>query len=356
MNKLLSRIKADSLKADWLPLRANYEDVVLATVATLWQRKLLIGTAIGVGLLLGITASLLIPPRYTANAFVRVAFASTDTASTTSGIAIDGSLMVETRSRVFKTHQVARRVVEKLGLQRLGPVVAQGLIGSMLQKLVIGSKPAPGYPEDLAATRLLRNLTIKTEPRVYLITVSYTAGDPELAALIVNAFVAESLRLYVLQGLNEQRTTAQAAVAEQVATLGERHPSVARARGKLASVEALLEAEKFNTKREIESFTNDGVIAAQPVAVPSSPNPQLIIGIAMLLGLVAGIGIAILLDRLDTSAPPPKSTLFVRRPDCVQGDVTQAGDGLAASKRSPRGNGGDVRTGRATVHRSDHDP
>jgi uncharacterized protein involved in exopolysaccharide biosynthesis len=356
MNKMLSQIAADSLKADRLPLRANYEGIVLATLATLWQRKLLIGTAIVVALLLGIIASLLIPPRYTANAFVRVAFVSTDTASTTGGIAIDGALMVETRSRVFKTHQVARRVVEKLGLQRLRPVVAQGLVGSMLQRLVIGIEPAPGYPEDLAATRLLRNLTIKTEPRVYLITVSYTASDPALAALIANAFVAESLRLYVLQGLNEQRTTAQAAVAELVAALGERHPSVARARGKLASVEALLEAEKFNTKREIETFTNDGVLAAQPVAVPSSPNPQLIIGIAMLLGLVAGIGIAILLDRRDTSAPLTISTLFVRRPDSIQGDVTQVGAGLAASERSPRTNEGDVPNRRATVHRSDHRP
>ena len=36
----------------------------------------------------------------------------------------------------------------------------------------------PQYQEDLVATKRLRDLSIKTEPRVYQIVLGYTAKDP----------------------------------------------------------------------------------------------------------------------------------------------------------------------------------
>ena len=170
--------------------------------------------------------------------------------------------------------------------------------------------------------------------------MSYSAGNPELAALIANAFVTESVKVYALQRLNEQRASAQAALSDLTTTLGERHPSVTRARVKLAGVEAQLEAEKLNSK----SAPSGSVMAAQAIAVPSSPNPQLLVGIALLVGLIAGIVIAVVLDRLDKPLPSGKMARAGRG---------QAGDNATASARPPPAiNGAEVAARSAAVHQS----
>jgi uncharacterized protein involved in exopolysaccharide biosynthesis len=339
MNKMLGHISAASL-----PLRTYYEDAVFAKVANLWRRKVLILTTVAVALLLGVLVSVLLPTRYTADAFVRVGFTSSDTASGNNGgsiISVDASALVETHSRVFKTHQLARRVVESLGFERLGAEAGQGRLPSWLQVFFGGGVQSPGYREDFAAAKLLRSLTVKTDPRAYLITVSYSAGNPELAALIANAFVTESLKVYALQRLNEQRASAQAALSDLITTLGERHPSVTRARVKLAGVEAQLEAEKLNSK----SAASGSVMAAQAIAVPSSPNPQLLVGIALLVGLIAGIVIAVVLDRLDKPLPSGKMARAGRG---------QAGDNATASARPPPAtNGAEVAARSAAVRQSE---
>ena len=130
-------------------------------------------------------------------------------------VALDASMLVETRSRLLQSQQLARRVVERLGLERIRPAVSEGLFSSWLGAKFYGDARAPGYPEDIAAKRLLRGLSVKTEPRVYLITVRYTAGDPELAALITNAFVAEFLQTTRLRTLFLQRDLAQQALSER---------------------------------------------------------------------------------------------------------------------------------------------
>jgi uncharacterized protein involved in exopolysaccharide biosynthesis len=298
MHDIPERFKSDSAKGGGLALRDHYDELVRATLAGLWRRKLLILAVVAGALFLGVLTSLLLPSRYTADAFMRVGFSSENANGSGGGamVSVDASLLVETRSRLFKSHQLARRVVDQLGLERLASEAREGTFSSFIQNLFVRGS-MHGYREDLVAAKLLRNLTVRTEARAYLITVSYTARDPELAAFIANAFVAESLKITRLQKLDEQRAIAEAALFELIGTLGERHPNVARARAKLAGAETLLAAEKRDRSRQVESTTSESVIAAEAIAVPSSPNPPLIIGMALVLGLVAGVGIAVLVDR-----------------------------------------------------------
>ena len=152
----------------------------------------------------------------------------------------------------------------------------------------------------MAATRLLRGLSVKTEPRVYLITVQYTAGDPELAALIANTFVAELVRTTTLQTLSERRTSAQAALSEQLAMFGDKYPKVREATVRLQAADALLKEQLSKTFEEIRRAAGENVTFAQAVAVPSSPKPTLSIGIALIVGLVIGVGLAL---RAGTERP-----------------------------------------------------
>ena len=228
-------------------LGIEYKQVVVETLGKLSRHKLLIMAMVATALVLGIVASLAMPKRYTAEAFIREGWLggasdSATAARATSGerpVAFDASLLVETRSQLFQSHQLARQVVQSLGLERLRPIVGRGRLSTWLEREFYGdATSAPEYQEDMAATRLMRGLSVKTEPRVYQIVLRYSAKDPELATAVTNAFVVEFLRTTSLQKLSGQRAAAQAALTENLATLGDKHPKVREARMRLASAES----------------------------------------------------------------------------------------------------------------------
>ena len=304
----------DAVHVEASSVGEQYQQVLATTLGQLYRRKLLIMAIIAIALALGIAALHVMPKRYTAEAYIRGGFVAPHAVATdqvSSGgpvLAFDASLVVETRARLFQSHQLARQVVEDLGLERLRPVVSQGKFSSWLHEKVYGDATtnAPEYQEDMAAMKLSRGLLVKTEPRVYLITLSYTAADPELAALITNTFVVEFLRATALQTLSEQRDSAQATLSQQLATFGDKHPKVIEARVRLATADSLFKAELGKSTEEILNGAGENIAFAQANVVPSSPKPLLVIGLAFLVGLLASIGLAIWLgprSRAGHSAP-----------------------------------------------------
>ena len=274
-------------------LGSYYEDTLRVMLAVVWRQKLLVLATIAAALMIGIALALVTPKRYTAEAYVGGGFADAATTYEKRGsggvIAVDASMLVETRSRVLQSQQLARRVVERLGLERIRPAVSEGLFSSWLSwpgAEFYGDARTPGYPEDMAVKRLLGGLSVTTEPRSYLIAVSYTARDPQLAALIANAFVVE---------LAQQE--AQQALSKHLATLGAKHPKVLEAKMRLEALDAVLKAQLSKTSEEIKRTADGNMSFAQASAVPSSPNPPFLIGVASLVGLVGGVAIAALRGR-----------------------------------------------------------
>jgi uncharacterized protein involved in exopolysaccharide biosynthesis len=284
-------------------LGIEYKQVVVETLGKLSRHKLLITAIVAAALVLGIIASLAIPKRYTAEAFIRelAASDSVTAARGTSGerpIAFDASLLVGTRAQLFQSHQLARQVVQRLGLERLRPIVRQGRLSTWLQREFYGiAMSAPEYQADMAATRLMQDLLVKTEPRVYQIVLRYSAKDPELATAVTNAFVVEFLRTTSLEKLSGQRAAAQAALSENLATLGEKHPKVREERMRLAGAESLIKEQLTKTPNEIQKSAGENITFAKASVIPSSPNPPFIIGLTLLAGLGVGIGLALRLER-----------------------------------------------------------
>jgi uncharacterized protein involved in exopolysaccharide biosynthesis len=285
-------------------LGIEYRQVVVETLGKLSRHKLLITAIVAAALVLGIIASLAIPKRYTAEAFIREGLAASDSVTAARGtsgerpIAFDASLLVETRAQLFQSHQLARQVVQRLGLERLRPIVRQGRLSTWLQREFYGvAMSAPEYQADMAATRLMRDLSVKTEPRVYQIVLRYSAKDPELATAVTNAFVVEFLRTTSLQKLSGQRAAAQAALSENLATLGDKHPKVRAERMRLAGAESLMKEQLTKTPDEIQKSAGENITFAEASVIPSSPNPPLIIGLTFLAGLGVGIGLALRLER-----------------------------------------------------------
>src|SRR4051794_26815063 len=180
-------------------LSAVYEQLVQDVLAALWKRRLLVISSVIAGVAVGACALGFMAKQYSASALVHAGYSapekSTSDDKQTAFVNLDAGLLVETRSRLFTTQQMARGVVDRLGLERLHDEVAAGFLTRIFQRLFIGDEAqAPVYQKDVAAAKLLSRLSVKTEPRVYVITVSYAAGDPDLAALVANAFVAEYLQ------------------------------------------------------------------------------------------------------------------------------------------------------------------
>ena len=290
-------------------LGPHYEAKLHVTLTSVWQNKLLILATITAALTIGIALTLMTPKTYTAEAYIREGFATFATdakdslrrqsqtkavpeASGGAAVPVDASELVETRSRLLQSRQLARGVVERLGLERIRPAIAIGPVASWLWSTFYGDAArVPGYEGDMAAERLLRGLSVETEPRVYGIVVRYSARDPELAALITNAFVVEFREAIRRQILSQERDLAERALSEALATLGEKHPKVMEAKARVEAADALLreQSEKKTTEATHRAAEDGNVSLAQAVTVPSSPNPVVFIGVALFVGVVGGI-------------------------------------------------------------------
>ena len=138
-----------------------------------------------------------------------------------------------------------------------------------------------------------------------------------MAAEIANAFVVECLREAQLQRLSEQLARARGALAQQAATFGKKHPNLISATAAVSELEMRLDLQKKAAENEIIGL--ESVTLAEANAVPSAPNPKILIGGMIFLGLVLGSLAAVVLDgrmarfgwdrlRLASLLSPPRST------------------------------------------------
>lgn len=272
--------------------------VLHAVCTSLWRRKWLVLTIGVAAVALGLFVLRARPALYTAEAHIRGEFAATNTVPkeeetvSTGPASLDPTRVIETQSLLLQSHQVARRVVQDLGLERLRPVVSGS---GWLSALLYGDARAPGDALDAAAIRLLRGLSVTSDPRAYLITVRYSATDPELAAEIANTFVAELLRSIKLQQLVQQRSAALAALTKQRGKFGDKHPSVVEATLRVQAENERLQAGLSETGGAILKSAGDNVTPA--IATLSRPKPAFVIGLLLLGGLVVGAGAALWLER-----------------------------------------------------------
>lgn len=281
-----SRLESAPLELASADIRSG--EVLQSALASLWRRKLLVLAGAAIAIVLGFITVLVMPARYTAEAYIRGGFdayyavTKEDDATRAGSISVDLVRVIETQSRWLQTQELARRVVEQLGLERLKPEVGE-------RANARGDKVGP------AAVRLIRRLSVTSDSRAYLITVRYTTGDPELAVLITNAFVAEVLRSTRVQTLFQQRAYIQAKLSNQLARFGEKHPKVAELRTQLATMNDSLERQTSESPESILQTAGENVTKA--VAAPSSPHPLRVIGLFLLFSLLISTGVALWLER-----------------------------------------------------------
>jgi uncharacterized protein involved in exopolysaccharide biosynthesis len=280
--------KFESARIELAAVEHRSGEVLQSALASLWRRKRLVLGIAAIAVVLGIVAVLVMPARYTAEAYIRGGFdgayavTKTDDASSSGSISLDLVRVIETQSRWLQTQELARRVVQQLGLQRLTPDVGD-------------SVDTRGDQDALAAAKLLRRLSVTSDSRAYLITVGYTSSDPDLAELVANTFVAEVLRSTKVQVLFQQRAVIQSKLLSQLSKFGEKHPKVAELRSQLVTINDALERQMKESPEAILLTAGENVTSA--IAAPSSPHPLRVIGLFLLGGLLISIGVALFLER-----------------------------------------------------------
>ena len=153
---------------------------------------------------------------------------------------------------------------------------------------------------QLSASALLGMVSIKSQTTSNVVDIIVVGADAAEAAAVANAFADQ----FVLFRRNADRAT----VEEARRLVDTELKSLSRA--ELESDRGLKLKEKFDNLRIIEAMQNGGFTVVQRASVPTgpfSPTPLRDGVIAIVLGLVAGVGLAFLLDYLDKAVKDEKA-------------------------------------------------
>jgi hypothetical protein len=167
-------------------------------------------------------------------------------------------------------------------------------------------------PFDRQVAMLRNKVEVMKDTRSYLISISFTARSADEAARVVNAIALE----YLWDKTNHRRrdavTAAEGELARQLMIYGEKHPKVLQVAEGLDAARAALKAgmgpEDGGRDAIVDgrdaSVTDGSVKLALPNRTPTSPRGFVILGLSIMLGLLAGIGLAVWRDRRPWAARP----------------------------------------------------
>ncbi len=284
--------------------RAYYEEVVRETLGILWHQKRLIVGILLVALSLASIALVLIGPRYSAEAIIQLNFTREEPTAGTKIqpiASIDAVALVDGALRVIRSRATANAVVARLGLDK-DPDFARGSNMWRVFSIVrqgFGLAAVEPSQRDLAVNELMRKITVTSETRSYLISVTTTAGDPEQAARLTNAVALEYLRGQMLQQLADTQAAAERELTQLSSVYGVRHPSYVLARTRLDTLQNRLAALRDGPPDDdaVRLVIGQSFVAAEKTLIPSGPRIILILGLTAGAALGVGIWLALLLAR-----------------------------------------------------------
>jgi len=165
--------------------------------------------------------------------------------------------------------------------------------GGVLVKLEpIAEAVAQSLGSGLSASSLLSMVSVKPMSDANVVDISAVSADPQQCAAVANAFAEQ----FVLFRRNTDRATVAAASELVRQKLDSLSPEDA------SSDYGLMLKERYESLQIIESMQNGGFTIVQKASVPTEPfAPQTVRNtlIALFVGLVLGVGLAFLIDRLD---------------------------------------------------------
>ena len=258
-----------------------YEEVfdVFRILALLWRRKYFVAAFCAVGAVVAGFVALSLDDRYTAEVVVQERFPRQDPQHQ-SGILFDAASIIQTEVSLIRSREIAEGVAVRLGLAKDPNIAEHSSLLNRAFALITFRHSRSSLP---VADRLRKNLDVTNDPKSLLIRISYTSNSPEQSAQIVNAFAQEYLRV-------REEKAAQELLAELAASYGPKHPIVLKAQSQL---------EALRAPREVHSGQMSA--GAFPPVQPSGPPRHLIVAVASIVSLVAGIALVLIVEGANTS-------------------------------------------------------
>lgn len=319
-------------------LTTYYEASAFNTVQALWRRRWMIIAFLILGTMWGVASVIFSAKRYNADAVITLDFNAARAAMGAAAAAapaanLDAGILVEGEARLIRSPMMARRVVARLKLDEDPRYTSTGMLAKALAYV---NPPADGAPTitkaDLATQRLARQVNVTNDTRAYLINIGTVSNDPEWSSRLANAFATEYLLYRSMQQLQGQEAAARNALQEARGIYGEKHPNVITAKAQLASVEGRMREEEAKSYEEINSPAGTSFLKAETVWAPSGPNPVALMGMGIVGSLLCGVGLALFLERSNTSLRTERSVPAETGIRCV-GMIPQHADRTSSDRK-----------------------
>ena len=283
--------------------RAHYEGLAAHTLPAIARHGWLITSLVALALALALIVIPLMPRKYSAEALIHPNLFSREQGRPVALASIDAASMVTGEARLIRSDAILRAVVKRLGQDpeatKSRSRTTQGLDWV---RAMFFPETRNHSPFDRTVAMLRSNVAVMNDTRSYLISISFTAPSADEAARVVNAFAIEYLRDKAIQRRLDRVNSAEAELREQLAVYGDKHPKTLQAAEGLDAARASLKAAMSPQDGGQDEVTSDeSVRLAVPNRTPTSPKGFVILGLAFLSALLAGIGLAIWRDRRDAN-------------------------------------------------------
>lgn len=190
--------------------------------ALLRARPILLSVCAGVGLLLGLLASLAMTPSYRARAAIQIERPNLDFLSTKQVNPIADEVQptssltdLETQLKIISSSQLSDRTINKLvATGRAGPLINEATKSFALRRFLfnswhIGKSPTQDDLADAIRTIVAKNLVVKQLGPSKAVEVMFSFPDRNFAVLFTNSLVDE----YANYSMEDQRNTGRRTVS-----------------------------------------------------------------------------------------------------------------------------------------------
>jgi capsular polysaccharide biosynthesis protein len=274
--------------------RTYYENQAIHALLSMRRQWFFIVSLVALAALAALIVIPLMPRKYTATALVVPSFYSQEQGKIVTLASVEATSIVNGEARLVLADTVLHAVVRRLWPER-HPEAGSG--SGWLRTMFLPETHAES-PFDRQVTTLRGRLEVAKDARSYLISISTTASSADEAARIVNTVAVEYLRDKLVQRRRDAVIAAESELTRQRAVNGEKHPKVLQAVEALNAAQNGLTAVMAPDEGGRDTVRADeGIRLALPNRTPTSPKGTVILGLALMLGLLAGIGLAIWRDR-----------------------------------------------------------
>lgn len=228
---------------------------------------------------------------------------------------VDGGSVVESHLQILQSYDLARKVVDRLGLgqepdTRFSAFVnrSKRTISDFVERYIAPKLPGgDGSTEalaqisrsELATRRLLQNLKMSRHKGSYTIEVEYVDRTPEGAASVLNALASEYIRMMRRQRLAGLHRNVLERLNDQSRMYGPHHPLILALSGELKGLAKGLRAEETATGvlAPDELVASGLVIPALAEALPVNGGLSVHILAGLLTGLIGSIMLLLFCNR-----------------------------------------------------------